>query len=174
MPARLVELSATASTRHPELGFGEFEAASRGGRGARGRPGSTCAVGVAGLPTAFDATVGSGPLAVGICCEYDALPDIGHACGHNVIAAAGVGAGLALAPLADELGCTIHVFGTPAEEGGGGKILMLDAGVFDGLGACLMVHPGPRRARPDAMPRDLAFRRAFRRARRRTLRHTPS
>ena len=99
--------------------------------------------GVAGLDTAFVATAGSGPLTVAICAEYDALPGIGHACGHNVIAAAAAGAGLALAPLADELGITVKVMGTPAEEGGGGKILMLDAGVFDGVHAAMMVHPAP-------------------------------
>jgi amidohydrolase len=99
--------------------------------------------GVAGLETAFVATAGSGPLTVAICAEYDALPGIGHACGHNVIAASAVGAGLALAPLADDLGITVKVIGTPAEEGGGGKILMLDAGVFDGVHAAMMVHPAP-------------------------------
>jgi amidohydrolase len=99
--------------------------------------------GVAGLDTAFVATAGSGPLTVAICAEYDALPGIGHACGHNVIAAAAVGVGLALAPLADDLGLTVKVIGTPAEEGGGGKVLMLDAGVFAGVHAAMMVHPAP-------------------------------
>src|SRR5205807_2568152 len=86
---------------------------------------------------------GSGPLTITICAEYDALPGIGHACGHNVIAAAAVGAGLALAPLADDLGLTVQVLGTPAEEGGGGKILMLDKGAFEGTDAAMMVHPAP-------------------------------
>jgi amidohydrolase len=99
--------------------------------------------GVAGLDTAFVATAGSGPLTIAICAEYDALPGIGHACGHNVIAASAVGAGLALAPLADDLGLTVKVIGTPAEEGGGGKILMLDGGVFEGVHAAMMVHPAP-------------------------------
>jgi amidohydrolase len=99
--------------------------------------------GVAGLDTAFVATVGTGPLTVAICAEYDALPGIGHACGHNVIAAAAVGAGLALAPLADALGLTVKVMGTPAEEGGGGKVHMLDAGLFDDVHAAMMVHPAP-------------------------------
>lgn len=99
--------------------------------------------GVAGLDTAFVASIGSGPLTIAVCAEYDALPGIGHACGHNVIAAAAAGAGIALAPLADELGLTVKVLGTPAEEGGGGKILMLDAGVFDGVHAAMMVHPAP-------------------------------
>ena len=99
--------------------------------------------GVADLDTAVLATAGSGELTIGICAEYDALPGIGHACGHNVIAAAAVGAGLALAQVADELGLTIKVLGTPAEEGGGGKILMMQRGAFDGLHAAMMVHPAP-------------------------------
>ena len=98
---------------------------------------------VAGLDTAFTASFGSGDLVIGICAEYDALPEIGHACGHNTIAASAVGAALALAPVADALGITVRVLGTPAEETGGGKVLMLERGVFDGIGAALMVHPGP-------------------------------
>lgn len=99
--------------------------------------------GACDLPTAFIATVGDGPLHVGICAEYDALPGLGHACGHNIIASAAIGAALALAPLAGDLGLTVTLLGTPAEEGGGGKILMLDRGAFDGLHAAMMVHPGP-------------------------------
>jgi amidohydrolase len=100
-------------------------------------------LGVAGLDTAFTATFGTGELHVGICAEYDALPGIGHACGHNIIAAAAAGAGLALAEVADELDLTVTVLGTPAEEGGGGKITMLDAGLFEPLHAAMMVHPAP-------------------------------
>jgi amidohydrolase len=95
------------------------------------------------LPTAVHARAGSGSLHVTICAEYDALPDIGHACGHNVIAAAAVGAGLALAPLAEALDLTVHVLGTPAEEKGGGKILLLERGAFAGVHAAMMVHPTP-------------------------------
>lgn len=98
---------------------------------------------VAGLDTAFRAEFGSGPLVVGVCAEYDALPEIGHACGHNIIAAAGVGAALALADVADELGLTVALLGTPAEESGGGKALMLQAGAFDDVAVAVMVHPGP-------------------------------
>lgn len=98
---------------------------------------------VVGIDTAFTASFGSGELVIGVCAEYDALPEIGHACGHNIIAASAVGAALALAPLADELGITVRVIGTPAEESGGGKVLMLERGVFDGIGAAMMVHPGP-------------------------------
>ncbi len=105
--------------------------------------GFTVETGVADLPTAFSATYGSGPLTVGICSELDALPGIGHACGHNIIAAAGVGAGLALAQVADDLGITIRVLGTPAEEIGGGKILMVERGAFDGVHMAMMAHPSP-------------------------------
>jgi amidohydrolase len=106
------------------------------------------------LPTAFIARAGSGPLHIGICAEYDALPGVGHACGHNIIAASSVGAGLALAGVADELGLTVTVLGTPAEEGGVGKVFMLERGAFDGLHAAMMVHPGPvdvAEARPFAV-----------------------
>lgn len=109
---------------------------------------------VAGLPTAFVATKGTGPLVVAVIAEYDALPGLGHACGHNIIAAAAVGAAAALAPDLDDLGLTLQVIGTPAEEGGGGKIIMLDAGVFDGLDLAMMIHPGPAdsvMARPRAV-----------------------
>jgi amidohydrolase len=95
------------------------------------------------LSTAFKATAGPGPLHIAICAEYDALPDVGHACGHNIIATAAAGAGVGLAKVADEAGLTVSVIGTPAEEGGGGKILLLGAGGFDGVHAAMMVHPAP-------------------------------
>jgi amidohydrolase len=98
---------------------------------------------VAGLDTAFVGTYGPGPLNVGIIAEYDALPEVGHACGHNVIAASAIGAGIALAAVADQLGIKVSVIGTPAEEGGGGKIMMVDQGVFDAVHCALMIHPGP-------------------------------
>jgi amidohydrolase len=97
--------------------------------------------GTAGLPTAFSASAGSGDLTVALCVEYDALPEIGHACGHNLIAGASVAAALALRPFVDELGITLKAIGTPAEEHGGGKALMLERGAFDGVGLALMVHP---------------------------------
>ena len=106
------------------------------------------------LPTAFAATIGTGRLHLGVFAEYDALPNLGHACGHNIIAAIAVGVGLALAPIAEFLDATVSVFGTPAEEGGGGKIELLDRGAFDGLHAAMMVHPGPldvARAEPYAV-----------------------
>ena len=95
------------------------------------------------MDTAFRAEFGSGPLVIGICAEYDALPGLGHACGHNIIAASAVGAALALAEVADELGLTVVLLGTPAEEAGGGKVLLLNAGTFDDIAATVMVHPGP-------------------------------
>ena len=99
--------------------------------------------GVAGMPTAVIGRTGPGPFHVAICVEYDALPEVGHACGHNVIAAASVGAGLALASVAEELGLRVTVLGTPAEETGGGKLRLIDAGAFDGVHAAMMVHPWP-------------------------------
>lgn len=126
----------------PEVAFEEVRSAERvAGMLADG--GLRTERGVCELPTALAATAGEGPLTLAICAEYDALPGIGHACGHNVIAAAAVGAGLALAPLADDLGLSVRVLGTPAEEGGGGKILMLERGAFDGVDAAMMVHPAP-------------------------------
>ena len=106
--------------------------------------------GICELPTAFSCRFGNGPLHLAICAEYDALPGIGHACGHNIIAATAVGAGLALAPLVDDLGLTVTVIGTPAEEGGGGKVLLLERGAFDGVHAAMMVHPAPLE---DMLPR---------------------
>jgi len=97
----------------------------------------------AGLPTAFVAEYGAGAVTAGLVAEYDALPGLGHACGHNIIAAAAVGAAEALAGIATDLGIGIRVVGSPAEEGGGGKIPMLEAGCFDDLAFAMMIHPGP-------------------------------
>lgn len=96
-----------------------------------------------GLETAFRAEAGTtGPHFV-ICAEYDALPEIGHACGHNIIAASALGTGFALSALADDLGIRVTILGTPAEESGGGKVDLIEAGAFEGVDAALMVHPGP-------------------------------
>jgi len=127
---------------HPEVGFEEERACAWVGE-QLAEAGFEVEAGIADLPTALRATVGSGPLVIAVCAEYDALPGVGHACGHNVIAAAAVSAALALAPLTDDLGIALHLLGTPAEEGGGGKILMLERGAFDGVQAALMVHPTP-------------------------------
>jgi amidohydrolase len=94
-----------------------------------------------GLATAFDAVAGGGGPTVAVLCEYDALPGVGHACGHNIIATAGLGAGLAAAAVAQRAGGRVRIIGTPAEEGGGGKVLMARRGAFEGVDAAMMVHP---------------------------------
>ena len=138
---------------HPEIAWAEERAAAWVAAELAGG-GFDVQANACGLPTAFIARSGTGPLHVGICAEYDALPGLGHACGHNIIAAAAVGAGLALAAAADDLGLTVTVLGTPAEEGGGGKVYMLERGAFHGMHAAMMVHPGPvdvAEARPFAV-----------------------
>jgi amidohydrolase len=138
---------------HPEVAWTEERAAAWVAAELAGA-GFDVEANACGLPTAFIARSGTGPLHIGICAEYDALPALGHACGHNIIAAAAVGTGLALAAAADDLGLTVTVFGTPAEEGGGGKVYMLERGAFDGVHAVMMVHPGPvdvAEARPFAV-----------------------
>ena len=129
---------------HPELGF-EEEQASGWLCESLSDAGFAVEKGICDLPTAFRARAGSGPLHVAICAEYDCLPGIGHACGHNIIAASAVGAALAAAAVADGLGLTISVIGTPAEEVGNasGKILLLERGAFAGIHAAMMVHPAP-------------------------------
>lgn len=94
-----------------------------------------------GLDTAFAAKTGSSGPEVVICAEYDALPEVGHACGHNIIATAAMGAGVAIKGLADELGVRVTVLGTPAEEAFGGKVDLIKAGAFEGAAAAMMVHP---------------------------------
>lgn len=97
-----------------------------------------------GMDTAFAARAGTEGPEVIICAEYDALPEVGHACGHNIIATAACGAGVALAPLADELGIRVRVQGTPAEEAYGGKVDLIQAGAFEGGAFSIMVHPSNR------------------------------
>ena len=141
---RSTDLVALSHAIHaePELAFAEHRSCAKA-QTLLAERGFEITAAAGGLDTAFRADFGSGPLSVGICAEYDALPEIGHACGHNIIAAAGVGAALALADVADELGLRVALLGTPAEEFGGGKVLLLDAGVFDDLAVSVMVHPGP-------------------------------
>lgn len=128
---------------HPEVKW-EEERSSAWVAETLAERGFAVEAGICDLPTAFEARAGSGPLHVVICAEYDALPGIGHACGHNIIAATSAGAGIALAEVADDLGVTVRVIGTPAEEGGGGKILLLERGAFDGAHLAMMTHPAPR------------------------------
>jgi amidohydrolase len=127
---------------HPELGYVEFESAEAVATGAE-KAGFEVERAIASLPTAFRATKGSGDLHLVFCAEYDALPDVGHACGHNIIAAASLGAAIGLGAVAEELNLTVTLFGTPSEEGGGGKIDLINAGYFDDVHAAMMVHPWP-------------------------------
>ena len=137
----LVELSHSIHAE-PELAFAEHRSCAKA-QALVADHGFEITKAPGGLDTAFRADYGSGPLVIGICAEYDALPGIGHACGHNIIAASAVGTALALAEVADELGLTVVLLGTPAEEAGGGKVLLLNAGAFDDVAATVMLHPGP-------------------------------
>lgn len=129
----------------PELAYEEHES-SAALAAALEAGGMKVERGIHGLDTAFRATAGRQGRHVVICAEFDALPDIGHACGHNIIGSSSAGAGLALSGLADDLGIRVTVLGTPAEEGGGGKVDLLNAGAFDDVDVALMVHPGPMEA----------------------------
>jgi amidohydrolase len=135
----LVELSLDLHA-HPELAMEEKYAASR--LSALLRADFAVEEGIGGLPTAFRGTAGGGSPSIAFLCEYDALPGIGHGCGHNLIAAGGLGAALALRRAAPELPGTVACIGTPGEEGAGGKVLLLEAGVFEDVDAALMFHPG--------------------------------
>ncbi len=139
--ADLVGLS-HAIHAEPELAFAEHRSCAKT-QALLAERGFEITARAGGLDTAFRGDFGSGPLVVGVCAEYDALPEIGHACGHNIIAASAVGAALALAEVADDLGLTVALLGTPAEEAGGGKALLLQAGTFDDVAVAVMVHPGP-------------------------------
>ena len=126
---------------HPELGYQEVQAAAWLSEFLE-RQGFKVERGLAGVETAFRGTLETGARpTIAVLCEYDALPQIGHACGHNVIATAGVGAGAGLAALRDKLPRgRVQVIGTPAEEGGGGKCKLIAGGVFEGVDAAMMVH----------------------------------
>jgi len=125
---------------HPELAFEERRAAALLVRALK-EEGLPVEAPAYGLETAFESRVGGAGPTVALLAEYDALPGIGHACGHNLIATAALGAGLALASLGARLPGRLRVLGTPAEEQGGGKELLARAGAFDGVDAALMVHP---------------------------------
>ncbi len=137
---------------NPETAYEEHESSSRLA-GFLESNGFNVSYPAYGLATAFEATAGTTGPRVVICCEYDALPDVGHACGHNIIATSSLGAGACLAGLVDELGIRVTVLGTPAEEGGGGKIDLLKAGAFEDAAASMLIHPGIRNI---ADPRVLA------------------
>ncbi|MCK4896103.1 MAG: amidohydrolase, partial [Candidatus Heimdallarchaeota archaeon] len=129
---------------NPELGFEEFIASKLLAEKLQ-EEGFETKLGVADLETAIHAIhpdISDGPV-VAILAEYDALPGLGHGCGHNLIAAAGLGASLALGSIKKELPGKLVFMGTPAEEGGGGKVFMIDAGLFKTVDAAMMFHPSP-------------------------------
>ena len=138
---------------HPELNYEEFYS-SDALAGFLERNDLKVERGVGGVETAFRAIIpgggGNGPT-IAVLAEYDALPEIGHGCGHNLIAMAAMGAALGLQSNAKELPGRVVVIGTPAEEGGGGKIRLLEAGVFAGIDATLSSHPFSNRT---IVPRD--------------------
>lgn len=144
LAAQLIELSHRIHA-HPETRFEEYQASSWLA-GWLEQAGFYVERPVGGLATAFRATRhggrrSAGAINVALLCEYDALEGIGHGCGHNLIAVMSLGAALAVAPLMEEVSGTLTVLGTPGEEGGGGKIRLLQAGVFEGVDAALMLHP---------------------------------
>lgn len=138
---RRADLLALSHTIHanPELSWKEYEAAKLIAETLR-EAGFAVEVGAYGVETAVEAIYGDGDLTVAVCAEYDALPGIGHGCGHNVIASAGVGAALGLAAVAADAGLRVKLLGTPAEEHGGGKVAMLEAGAWEDADFSLMVH----------------------------------
>jgi len=142
--AKLIDLARDLH-ENPEIGWQE-QRSSRRVAGLLSQAGFEVTQPYLGLDTAFHAVAGvtSSPrLRIGFMAEYDALPGLGHACGHNLIAASSAGAAIGLAQVANDLGLSVEVFGTPAEEGGGGKIDLLERGAFEGLDLAMMVHPGP-------------------------------
>jgi amidohydrolase len=140
----LLHLSHTIHA-NPELAFKEYKAAALL-TDTLEQHGFTVERGSGGLETAFTATYQKRPggPTIALLCEYDALPEIGHACGHNIIGTVPIGVGLILRPWLEEFAGTLKIIGTPAEENGGGKIKMLRAGVFDGVDVAMMVHPSTR------------------------------
>ena len=143
--ARRHELSELSLKIHsnPELGFQEVKAATWLTRYLE-ENGFSVQRGICELPTAFRGSYGQGKPAIAILAEYDALPNLGHACGHNLIAACAVGAAIASKPAIDQFGGSILAIGTPSEEKGGGKVIMAKKGAFDDLDIAMMVHPGVR------------------------------
>jgi len=130
---------------NPELGFKEVKAAAWLTQYLE-KNGFSVERGVCELPTAFRGSYGKGKPAIALVAEYDALPHLGHACGHNLIAGSSVGAAVAAKAAIDRLGGSLQVIGTPAEELYGGKVIMVERGAFDSLDAAMMVHPGSHNA----------------------------
>lgn len=129
-----------ALSADPELGFNEHRSAALVA-GLLEKAGFDVRLGAYDLPTAIEASYGSGEVTIAVAGEYDALPGVGHACGHNVIAASSLGAAIGLREVADELGFRVVFLGTPAEENGGGKVFMLERGAWDDVTFSLMLHP---------------------------------
>jgi len=125
---------------HPEIAYEEFETSAHLA-GFLTDKGFAVEYPAYSMDTAFAARIGSTGPEVVICCEIDALPEVGHACGHNIIATSAIGAGIALKPLVDDLGIRVTVLGTPAEEAYGGKVDLINAGAFADASAAMMVHP---------------------------------
>jgi len=125
---------------HPEIAYEEFETSAHLAEFLTGK-GFAVEYPAFGMDTAFAARIGTTGPEVIICCEIDALPEVGHACGHNIIATSAIGAGIALAPLVEDLGIRVTVLGTPAEEAYGGKVDLINAGAFKDAAAAMMVHP---------------------------------
>lgn len=140
--AELVALS-LAIHREPELGYQEEKASTRIADVLR-RAGFRVEKPYRSLNTAFRADAGQGRPTIAILCEYDALPDIGHACGHNLMAMAGAAAGIGVRAVIERLQGQVSVIGTPAEEGGGGKVALLEHGGFADVHAAMIVHPSSR------------------------------
>ncbi|MFC2019736.1 M20 family metallopeptidase [Chloroflexota bacterium] len=138
----LIELSLKLHA-NPELAFGEVQAAGWLTRYLE-EAGFSLERGICELATAFRASYGEGKPVIAFLAEYDALPEVGHGCGHNIIAAAAVGAGVAAKAAASRFGGTVMVIGTPAEELYGGKIIMAERGAFADVDMAMMVHPGAR------------------------------
>ncbi len=128
---------------NPEIAFQEEKAAAWLGDYLEGE-GFAVERGICEIGTAFRASYGQGEPKVAFLAEYDALPGVGHGCGHNIIGAASTAAGLAAKSVADETGGTVLVIGTPAEEAAGGKVYMAERGAFDGLTCAMLAHPGNR------------------------------
>jgi len=135
----LIELS-LGIHQNPELGFQEVTASRRLTSYLK-QNGFKVEKGICQLATAFSGEYGSGKPRTALLAEYDALPELGHACGHNIIAASAVGAGVALKSAIDQLGGSVVVIGTPAEELHCGKGIMVQRGAFDDIDAAMMVHP---------------------------------
>lgn len=128
--------------QNPELGHEEFKAC-KALTDVLKEQGFTVEIGTCDLPTAFTAVYDSqkpGP-SIGFMAEYDALPDLGHACGHNLIGTMSIAAGIGLSKAVAERGGKVYVYGTPAEETRGGKVTMAEQGIFNHLDVAMMVHP---------------------------------